>query len=78
MTDGLNETQVTILTWLVYALIVFLTGVTAYQQVQLIGIQKEKVSIERYKSGTSRIENTMENMNGKLDRLIEKGWGAKG
>ena len=56
MTDGLNETQTKILTWVVYALLTVLTTVVGWQQIKLTNLSSEFVRLERYKTDENRIQ----------------------
>lgn len=70
MTQGLNQTQTKILTWVVYALIFILTGVTAWQQVKFVNLSNEYVRLERYKADSVRTDSTLCRIENKLDKLL--------
>jgi len=70
MTKGLTGTQVTVLTWLVYALILFLTVVTGWQQIKFMELPKEFVRLERYQSDGAKSQESLCRIERKLDELI--------
>lgn len=70
MTNGLTATSTKILTWLVYALIFFLTTVTGWQQIKLTNLSNEYVRLERYKADATRSEGSLQRIENKIDQLI--------
>gem|GEM_PF-2653089 len=72
MTKGLSGTQVSVLTWLVYALITFLTIATSWQQIKLFDLPKEFVRLERYQSDGAKSQESLCRIERKLDELIMK------
>jgi len=81
MTNGLNNESVKILTWVVYALILILTGATSYLMVAQAQMSDKYVRLERYQSDTQRIESSAcrleskfdifsDRLEGKIDRLM--------
>ena len=84
MTGGLSEEAVRILTWVIYMLILILTGATSYLIIQNSTLPDRYVRLERYQADNRRIEATTsrietkfdkfsERMNGKIDLLIREG-----
>lgn len=72
MTNGLNKTQVKILTWVVYALIFFLTTITGWQQIQFFNMPDNYVRLERYKTDSNRMDTTLGRIENKIDQLIKE------
>ena len=72
MTKGLTGTATTVLTWLVYALIMFLTGVTGWQQIKFMNLPQEFVRLERYQSDKSDTKESLSRIERKLDELVMK------
>ncbi|MBT7628767.1 MAG: hypothetical protein HN597_03560 [Desulfobacula sp.] len=70
MTKGLTGIQVTVLTWLVYALIMFLTVVTGWQQIKFTELPNEFVRLERYQSDENKSTESLCRIERKLDELI--------
>ncbi|MCP3944513.1 MAG: hypothetical protein GY710_23965 [Desulfobacteraceae bacterium] len=59
MTDGLTQTQTKILTWVVYALLLILTGVVAWLAVSFADLSSQYVRLERYKSDRTTMQDTL-------------------
>lgn len=57
--DNLKKLQIKILTWVVWALIFVLTGLTAYQQVLFMDMPKNYVRLERYNCDQDKIEKRL-------------------
>lgn len=72
MTNGLNETQVKVLTWVVYALIFILTTVTAWQHIEIYNMPEKFVRLERYQADTESRVNALIRIENKVDQLLMK------
>jgi len=70
MTNGLSDTQTKLLTWLVYALMFFLTTITIAHTVQFMAMPEKYVLLERYKSDELKHESSLKRIEDKLDHLI--------
>ena len=70
MTNGLSTTQTKVLTWLVYALMFFLTTVTVAHTVQFMNMPEKYVLLERYKSDEIKNSDSLRRIERKLDQLI--------
>ena len=72
MTDELSESKVKWLTYLVYILITIITIVSGWNTVNISAMPDKYVRLERYQTDSGRIECTLQSINAKLDRLIER------
>jgi len=79
MTNGLTSAQIKWLTYLVYFLLAVLTLITGWNTVEtrkntdrFTGLPKEYVRLERYNRDQDRLYESLNLMNRKLDRLIER------
>ena len=72
MTDDLSESKVKWLTYLVYILITIITIVSGWNTVNISAMPDKYVRLERYQTDSGRIECTLQSINAKLDRLIER------
>ena len=72
MTNGLNGNQTKFLTYLVYVLLALLTFATGWHFRVLSSLPNEYVRLERYLCDNERLEKTLETIDGKLTRLIER------
>ena len=77
--ENLKKFQVQILTWVVWALIFILSGVTAYQQVLFMDMPENYVRLERYKcdqdkleKGLSEIKSDTRDIRQLLDKIYVK------
>jgi hypothetical protein len=79
MTNGLSNIQTQVLTWLVYALITFLTVCSGYFFIELGQIKKEYVTLDQYRvderrSGDAlcRLEEKIESLGVRIDNKLDK------
>ena len=72
MSRGLTDAEARFLPWALYAVLFVLSGITAWLAVEVYGMSDKYVRLERYQRDTSRVEATMEKIDCKLDRLIER------
>ena len=70
MTQGLTATQTKLLTWLVYALMIFLTSVSVAHTIQFMNMPSSYVLLERYKSDGAKNAAILYRIETKLDKLI--------
>ena len=72
MVTGLNDEAVRILTWVVYALILVLSGATSYLLVSHAQMSDKYVRLERYQSDTRRIESAACRLESKFDSFSDR------
>ena len=72
MVEDLNESKVRWLTYLVYILLTLITVVSGWNTVNISALPDKYVRLERYQADSGRIECTLQTINTKLDRLIER------
>ena len=72
MVEDLNESKVKWLTYLVYILLTLITVVSGWNTVNISALPDKYVRLERYQTDSGRIECTLQSINTKLDRLIER------
>lgn len=72
MTNGLSGVQTKFLTYLVYVLLALLTFATGWHFRVLSSLPHEYVRLERYLCDEERTVSTLNRMEDKLDRLIER------
>jgi hypothetical protein len=70
--DSLNERQIKFLTYLVYILLTFSTLVSGWCAYRIIDMPEKYVMKERYLCDQDRLEKTLDKIDTKLDRLIER------
>lgn len=75
MTNGLTNTQIKILTWVVWALLFLLSGIVAWVAVQQFNMSNQYVRLERYKSDKVSMQLTLDEIREDtrdMRRLLEK------
>lgn len=70
MTNGLSNTQVKILTFLVYALIFVLSFITGWHQIKIDSFGDDYVRLEQYRNDCGVRERKLDRIENKLDQLI--------
>lgn len=75
MTDNLDAQKVKWLTYMIYFLLTVLTVMTGWNSATISGLPEKYVRLERYQCDTTRVEKTLQSMNSKLDRLVERAHG---
>ena len=70
--EKLSERQIKFLTYLVYALLTFATGVSCWCAVRIIDMPDKFVLKERDLCDQKRVEKTLDKIDTKLDKLINQ------